>query len=263
MANADGGNTNVDSWPGFLSELTKSFLILRDIFGYALPGSVFLAIGILSGRLKLEQLQTLLQPYQDKIPWWLALIVGIAACYTVGHLMAQIAYFLKNGWGLPWGRKTYTIGFVMAWIACFLKYGWGRLRGSKNGLAKPEAPQTDGPDLFNLREDHPVLLTEYDRQTVMTQLRGSTGAAMLMGYLLFDRFPTPSIGVLAEYSGVFLLAVFLFSALPHMEELAQRTSKVGKTAMEADQKQPADGLAQLKQLLEALLAAAQEALKKL
>ena len=239
MANSNGGNANADSWPGFLSELTKSFLILRDIFGYAIPGAVFLAIGVLCRRFSLSDVQYFLRPYQDKIPAWLIAIFAVGACYTIGHLMAQIAFFLKNGWGLPWGRKTY-----------------GLMKAEEPDLAK------DGPDLFNLREDHPVLLTEYDRQGVMTQLRGATGASMLMGYLIFYVIPTPPIGVLAGIAGTFLILVFLFSALPHMEELAKRTSKAGKTAMEADQKQPA-GSAQLKQVIETSLTTAQDALKKL
>jgi hypothetical protein len=241
MANSDGGNANADSWPGFLSELTKSFLILRDIFGYAIPGAVFLSIGVLCRRFSLSDVQYFLRPYQDRIPAWLIAILALGACYTVGHLMAQIAYLLKNGWGLPWGRKTY-------------------------GLMKAEEPDPakDGPDLFNVREDHPALLVELDRQTVMTQLRGATGASMLMGYLIFYLLrTTPPVGVLAGIAGAFLLLVFLFSALPHMEELVHRTRQAGKVAMEADQKQPALGSAQLKQLLEALLAAAQEALTKL
>ncbi|MGA3129525.1 MAG: hypothetical protein ABSD59_01910 [Terracidiphilus sp.] len=239
MATSNGGDSNPDSWPGFLSELTKSFLILRDIFGYAIPGAVFLSIGILCRRFSLSDVESFLRTNQDKIPAWLVAIFAVGACYTIGHLMAQIAYLLKNGWGLPWGRKTY-------------------------GLTKPEAdPENDGPDLFNVREDHPVLLTEYDRQTVMTQLRGSTGAAMLVGFLVFYVFPTPSIGVMAGFSGVFLLVVFLFSALPHMEELAKRTSKAGKTAMAADREQPTAISPQLKQVLEALIAAAQQALEKL
>src|SRR5579863_9308929 len=167
MANSNGGDANADSWPGFLSELTKSFLILRDIFGYAIPGAVFLAIGVLCRRFSLSDVQYFLRPYQDKIPAWLIAIFAVGACYTIGHLMAQIAFFLKNGWGLPWGRKTY-----------------GLMKADEPDLAK------DGPDLFNLREDHPVLLTEYDRQGVMTQLRGATGASMLTGYLIFYVIPT-------------------------------------------------------------------------
>lgn len=239
MENSNGGNANADSWPGFMSELTKSFLILRDLFGYAIPGAVFLAIGVLCRRFSLSDVQYFLRPYQDKIPAWLIAILAVGACYTIGHLMAQIAYFATNSWGIPWARKA------------------------PSTTAENADQKNDGPDLFNLREDHPVLLTEYDRQGVMTQLRGATGASMLVGYLIFDVFPTPSIGVMAGFSGVFLLLVFWFSALPHMRQLANRTSAAGKAAMEADQKQPAAGSAQLKQLLEALLAAAQETLKKL
>jgi hypothetical protein len=238
MANADGGDANTDSWPGFLSELTKSFLILRDIFGYAIPGAVFLSIGIMCRRFSLSDVQYFLRPYQDEIPVWLVAILAVGACYTIGHLMASIAFFLKNGWGLPWGRKTY-------------------------GLMKPEEPAADEPDLFNLREDHPVLLTEYDRQGVMTQLRGATGAAMLVGFFIFYVFPTPPIGVLAGIAGGFVLFVFLFSALPHMEELAKRTAKAGKAAIAADQAKPADGTASLKQVIETSLTTAQDALKKL
>lgn len=238
MANPNGGDANADSWPGFLSELTKSFLILRDIFGYAIPGAVFLSIGILCRRFSLGDVQYFLRPYQDKIPVWLIAILALGACYTIGHLMASLAYLLRNGWGLPWSRKTY-------------------------GLMKPEEPAADEPDLFNLREDHPVLLTEYDRQGVMTQLRGATGAAMLVGYLIFYVFPTPSIGVMAGAAGIFVLLVFWFSALPHMEELAKHTAKAGKVAVAADQAKPVDGAASLKQVLETLITAAQEALKKL
>ncbi len=239
MTKADGSAANADSWPGFLSELTKSFLILRDIFGYAIPGAVFLSIGVLCRRFSLSDVQYFLRPYQDKIPAWLIAILAVGACYTIGHLMAQIAYFPTNTWGIPWVRKA--------------------------GSTAAENPDQnhDGPDLFNLREDHPVLLTEYDRQGVMTQLRGATGAAMLVGYLIFDVFPTPSIGVMAGFSGVFLLLVFWFSALPHMRQLANHTSAAGKVAMEADRKQPAAGAAQLKQVIETSLTAAQDALKKL
>ncbi|MGH9561402.1 MAG: hypothetical protein ACRD3S_08100 [Terracidiphilus sp.] len=240
MANANGGYANADSWPGFLSELTKSFLILRDIFGYAIPGAVFLSIGVLCRRFSLSDVQYFLRPYQDKIPAWLIAILAVGACYTIGHMMAQIAYFPLNTWGLPWRRKK-----------------------AGEEAAEYQNAQKDVPDLFNLREDHPVLLTEYDRQGVMTQLRGATGAAMLVGFFIFYVFPTPSIGVMAGIAGAFLLFVFLFSALPHMEELAKRTAKAGKTAIAADQAKPADGLTSLKQVLEALIAAAQETLKKL
>lgn len=152
---SDGGNAG--SWPGFLSELTKNFLILRDIFGYALPGAVFLAIGVLCRRFSLHDVQYLLEPY--KIPAWLALVLGLGACYTTGHLMAQVAYFPFNRWGWPFGKTK----------------------------GAPKAGQTAvSPALIILRESHPALLTELDRQSTMTRtarLNGGSDAARVRAFL--------------------------------------------------------------------------------
>ncbi len=43
----DSDDKSGGGWAGFVTELTKNFLILRDVFGYALPGAVFFAIGML------------------------------------------------------------------------------------------------------------------------------------------------------------------------------------------------------------------------
>jgi hypothetical protein len=237
MASDSGGDP--DSWPGFLSELTKSFLILRDIFGYALPGAVFLSIGVLCRRFSLVDVQNLLRPYQ--LPAWLALIVVLAACYTVGHLMAQVAYFFSNTWGFPWSGK--------------------KAGSTSDGKPEKTDPRLPPYELLNLREDHPVLLTEYDRQSIMTQLRGSTGAAMLVGCLVFYVFPTPPIGLMAGTCGLFLLLVFWFSALPHMKDLEQLTKEAGKAAEAADPQLAGDA-AKPVQAAHAPHAAAEHAHKK-
>jgi len=224
---SDGGNGG--SWPGFLSELTKNFLILRDIFGYALPGAVFLAIGVLCRRFSLHDVQYFLQPYT--IPMWLALVLVLAACYTTGHLMSQVAYFFFNRWGWP---------FPLRWRWPLVKAGGEPKTGHTAAHPVPprlhfqwrwpfffakDEPKTGkhalDPVLIALRESHTALLTELDRQTVMTQLRGSTGAAMLLGFVLFYLIPTPPLGVLAGVAGAFLLLVFMFSAKPHMSDLTQ------------------------------------------
>lgn len=241
MAKSNGGDGSADSWPGFMSELTKSFLILRDVFGYAVPGAVFLSIGVLCQRFSLGDVQCLLEPYQ--LPAWMALILVLGACYTVGHLMAQVAYFFYNTWKFPEFRKK--TGQV--------------LRDAQEATGHTQVP----PALINLREDHPALLTEFDRQSIMTQLRGSTGAALLVGCLVFYVFPTPPIGVLAGVAGAFLLMVFWFSAIPHVDDLKGCTIKAGEVAEKAEKNHPANDPAQLKQVLEALIVAAQDALNKL
>ena len=212
---SDGGNSG--SWPGFLSELTKNFLILRDIFGYALPGAVFLAIGLFCRRFSLHDVQYFFEPY--KIPAWLGLILGLVACYTAGHVMAQLAYFPDNwkAWRKMRKAKTDTKG-----------------KHEATGAEKTECKSLD-PVLIEIRESHPALLTEYDRQSTISQFRGGVGAAMLLGFVVFYliRVPLP-IGVLVGIAGAVQILVFWVTGTAHIEDLKCDTITAGETVLNAD-----------------------------
>ena len=78
------------SWPGLLGQVNKTFDLIRDVFGYALPGAVFLAIGLISRRYTLDALDHLLSPYT--LTAWAAFIVVVAASYAAGNVMAAIVY---------------------------------------------------------------------------------------------------------------------------------------------------------------------------
>ncbi|MGA2205340.1 MAG: hypothetical protein ABSG10_01290 [Terracidiphilus sp.] len=249
MAKTNGNGGGADGWPGFLSDLTKNFLILRDIFGYALSGAVFFSIGVLCQRFSLGDVQRLLAPYH--LPAWLAAVFGVGACYTVGHLMNQAAFLFDNTWKVPYSKNTW-------------QFQWFRPLPFRT---VPEAETTKiqktEAALIKLRADHPALLIELERQSIMAQLRGSVGAAMLCGCLLFYVFPTPPIGAMVGVAGVFLLIVFWSSARPHIRELKAWTNEAGTAASgpgpSGHQAQAAIGAAECKQALETLIAAAQEA----
>jgi hypothetical protein len=200
MAKDNGGS---DSWPGFLTELTKSFLILRDIFGYALPGAVFLLVGLLAKKLPLSGLRSLLETY--KVPLWLVVVAGVAACYTLGHLMAALAYVPFNTW--RFSRKHH------------------KTEKEKQAIAEAAA-------MIDIRGRHPELLTEFERQNIMTQLRGSTGVALIFAYLAFYRSAN-LIGLVVLLAGTFLLFAFWFSANPHMNDLMLSTIMAGELTEQA------------------------------
>lgn len=182
---------------------------------------MFLAIGLFCRRFSLYDVQYFLAPY--KLPVWLALASALVACYTAGHVMAQLAYFPDN-----WKR-------------------WRRMRKARTDAkgehkaapAEKEDCKCLDPVLIEIRESHPALLTEYDRQSTISQFRGGVGAAMLLGYVVFYliRVPLP-LGVLVGIAGLFQLVAFWATGTPHIEELQCDTIAAGKIALDAD-KMPA------------------------
>jgi hypothetical protein len=226
MAEADNGT---NSWPGFLSELSKSFLILRDVFGYALPGAVFLGVGLICRRFSLGDLQYyVFNPY--KPPAWLASALGIGACYVIGHVMAAIAYFPYNFSHRTDAQKTADIG--------------------------------DMKELILVRGQHPELLIELDRQSTMTMMRGASAAALLTGCICFWFLQkTPSLGFMFCGSGILLLLVFYLSAKPHIGRLKTATKDAAKVLPTAPVAPVA--AAGLKQTLQVAISALTEALGKL
>jgi hypothetical protein len=214
---------SANSWPGFLSELSKSFLILRDIFGYALPGAVFLGVGLICRRFSLHDLQYyVFEPYHP--PAWLAAIVGLGACYAAGHVVAAIAH-------LPYNFK--------------------------------KEPVESSHKMILARGQHPELLIELDRQSTMTMMRGATGAALLLGSVFFWWCPkTPPLGWMLSVAGILLLLVFYCSAKPHIARLGHATCEAVDCAIKESAQTEAGSLAHLKQVLRDAAAALAEALKK-
>jgi hypothetical protein len=199
----DKGGGVAATWPAFLSELTKNFLILRDIFGYVLPGLIFLVIGLIWKSPFLDQVRLRVEDFD--FPIWLQVLVGLVICYTIGHVMAAIAYFRYNKWVRKYEHPR---------KALFAKQ---KLSEEITYFAR----------LVQVRGRHPELVIEYERQSTMTQLRGTTGTAMIVGFFIFcAHWPPWLIDVSAWmvlFAGVLLAATFAFSAIPHIDDLGTAT----------------------------------------
>jgi hypothetical protein len=239
MAENDDNGKGGGSWPTFLSELTKNFLILRDIFGYALPGAIFLTVGVVWKSSFLDGTRDRLKDLDS--PAWLLIVVGLGVCYTIGHVMAGIAYFPFNTWGLPYRDPFNPL---------------------KRSLQKKdaEAAKTPFADLIALRETHPQLLIELERQSIMAQLRGSTGVGMLLGWAFFCLGSSVGSGWTVVTGGAFLLLTFWFSGFAHLAELREDTIAAAR-ALEKTVK-PIEP-PKLKQILKSLIDAAQAVHDKL
>jgi hypothetical protein len=160
----DSGNTDapVQGWAGLLAELVKSFLILRDVFGYALPGAVFFGVGLVSGRITLRQASDLLQPYA--LPIWAGIVLSVVVFYITGHILAAIAY---------------------------APYDVYKLFASRHAVWSHPTELTG--ELLAIGQTRPRLLVQLERRETMALLNHATLAALLSGCGVFYYWqPSPA-----------------------------------------------------------------------
>jgi len=151
----DGG------WAGLLTYLNKTFDLVRDIFGYALPGGVFLAVGIVSGKLGLDTLDAKLNPYDP--PTWVMAFMAVGACYAVGHILVTLAYFLYD-----------AVKLIFAVIP--------KLEPHLHAF-----PTEVTKDLIVARRKHPELFPVLDRrETLSVTIAGISAALLLSAYFFYD-----------------------------------------------------------------------------
>lgn len=232
MAEANGSGSG---WPGFVGQLNKTFMLVRDAFGYALPGGVFLAIGLICKGYTLSQIQSLLSPYT--LPPWAAFIAVVAACYAAGHVMAGVAYWFFD---------------VLKYIVWMLDRHWKHLPDlMKNWLA--DNPTEVTKEALAKRVQHPDLFNILDRRETGTLTAGSMAAALLVGWYVFCHAQW-SISQILFWAGLFMAIDFL-TGLSHLRRVAKavRDAEISSPNPDPD----------LSKLLEDFFTAATKLLKKL
>ncbi len=196
-SSGDSGAT----WADIVKSLMDTFQLLRDIFGYALPGLVFVAIGVASGRIQLQHIHDLLKPYDP--PMWVAAGLAISACYVIGHLLASIAY-------LPIDIHKWIKRHDQAWL----------------DKHPTEVCATD----LKWRHFYPELFHDIDRRETMGLLGYSTLAAMISGYVVFYWWELP-----LRYALLVISAFVFVDGLTLMQHLS-RVRKAIHTAGDEIQK---------------------------
>jgi hypothetical protein len=196
----------VNTWPGLLAQLNKTFLLIRDVFGYALPGGVFIAIGLISKRFSLFDLQNLLRPY--KPPPWAFFILLVAACYVVGGLMASTAYIPIHIFKLgQWYRRRKYLLYPLAAKDRPAHFdNWLKDNAAKVDLLKDNPTEVTG-DLLEIRSRHAEFFVELERRETLMLLGGSTAVALLGGCLVFYWTKRPP-STLFAIGGVIVLIEF-------------------------------------------------------
>jgi succinate dehydrogenase/fumarate reductase cytochrome b subunit len=147
MANTLEGESG---WSGLLIDLVRNFLLLRDIFGYLLPGMVFLFLGMLSGRFLIPDWMAILD-----LSFWERVIVFLIMALVAGHILVAISYLPAN---------------------------LGQLWGARKKLA--ESPTELSGYEIEGRARFPGLFVEYDRRTTQSIMVSGLAIAFLLTALM-------------------------------------------------------------------------------
>lgn len=222
-----GSTDGVGSWPAFLAQVNNTFNLLRDVFGYAMPGGVFLAIGLISKRFSLSDVDELLSPYHP--PTWAYFILAVCACYIVGDMLAATAYMpisiakwvVWEGSRLrrlirprirewEWLKHWQTARNLLAWLDRELK------RWLKEWLE--QNPTEVSSSLLEIRSRREVMFQSLERRETLTILAGSTAVALLGGWYVFFKEEWDA-GTIFRCAGIIILVQFA-TGISHLRRVA-------------------------------------------
>jgi len=248
MADDTTKSASASTWPALVDQINQTFNLVRDVFGYALPGGVFLAVGLISGRFTLARVHGLLSPYQ--LPPWVAFVAVVAACYPVGTVMAAAAYM------------PFMLAKTFVWLLDIISKPPDPPVGVRGALTRWLAthPTEVTPEILQIRAHRPKLLDTLDRRETLALLAGSLTTALLGGWYVFCCAQW-GFGKIIFWAGVITLIQFL-TGLGHLRRVATATYGANK-ALSEEEKQTPKNDPDFPHLLDNLIKAATEALKKI
>jgi hypothetical protein len=251
---AESGD-NASSWPGLIGQINSAFMLVRDAFGYGLPGAVFLTIGVIAKNRCSECTGFSLQQVKDFVPFavpaWVGFLAMIAACYAAGTVMAATVYtpisLIKyiiwmldrhvadcdvtntTEAAITFGKTTIQRGEV-------LSVSREQLKTLPAGVVTKDLdegtwrdwlfsnPTEVTPEVLKLRVTHPELLNTLDRRETLNVMGGSMAAALLAGYYVFYVWHL-SFSQIICWSGCIMLLQFL-TGLSHLRRVLRAIHKV-------------------------------------
>jgi hypothetical protein len=185
--------------------LLDACLLIRNGFLYAIPGGLFFAIGLISGRITLARVNAFLAPYHP--PTWALALLLAATCYLVGHLLYAVVSLRAELWQLiHWSDAE--------WLANY-------------------PAQVTARDLV-LRHYFPDLFRDMDRREASARFVFSSIAALLIGWLIFLEFQP-------RFSDVIIgTAVLIFTAtVTWITQLGRTRAAIHAAGKEIEQRENA------------------------
>jgi hypothetical protein len=218
------------SWAELLADLVRGFILLRDLFGYVLPGALFLMIGAQSGHLSaFGDLSKF--PIAESHTWLLALVLLLIS-YLLGHFILATFYFIPDVSHLIDRAVRKGTGLIQRVAHKMLTRDNRGKTQHQEPLAVEEKPNdVETSKFLRFRTEFPDIFIEYDRQSILALLRRGLAASLFLGLLVFYRLYTHPLRVMVVAGAIMLINSL--SGYFHIEELKMRTLKAAEEAAEA------------------------------
>jgi|SRR5579859_1121755 len=181
----------------FLGSVISSFLFLRDLFGYILPGAVFLALVHIHFHLaEAASPKSASQQQLPSAPTWLLIAALIVGCYVLGHILVALAYVFYDV--LDKVRRSEKPPNKAELLYYHFLYPYDVL----DKVRSSEEPQKTEAELLYYRYLYPQLFNERDRRSTLNILRIGLASALCFGSWFLPLWGPRLIGLVV---GVFMI----------------------------------------------------------
>ncbi|SRR6266849_266691 len=191
------------SWTGLLADLIRGFVLLRDLFGYVLPGVVFLLVGVHSGHV--PGFEEFCKICGLELPKWMAGFLLLVVSYVTGHFLVATVFFIPDLMGLI--RKRISKGKT---------------------VQESDAQGQEASDLLRYRKEFPDIFIELDRRSILAVLRVGLAGSALLGFAVFY-WLYPYRRSLLVAAGVIML-FSAYGANRHIKEMRRVTLRAARDA---------------------------------
>jgi hypothetical protein len=197
--------TSSTSWSDLLAELIRGFVLLRDVFGYVLPGAFFLLIGAMLGHLSMFGSRSQL-PGAELHPW-LFFFVLLVISYLAGQFIVATSYLVED-------------------VPRILRKVWYKLAGKTEEVN--EGKEKEETEFLRLHGEFAEIYIEYDRQSIIALLRRGLAASVVLAILVFYYLYAHPLRIIAAAG-----AIMLFNAISghsHLKKLKHKTLLAARDA---------------------------------